>query len=529
MSGFSVPISSWLYQGIPAASGTLQVYKTGTTTHINIYADAGLTTPLSNPVTLDSNGQVKFYVDGSVNLRLDGYTASGSLIASIDPVYPVSSTAIGTVVSQPTSFTLSASNNGNNIIATAAITITLPVSTGFANNFYTQLNAQNGAITLTPNVADKIQGGTAGASYVIPQGASGELWTDANGNWGLNFLSSQIASVNGGQIAGFRNFIKNGDFKIWQRGTASTALTTSASYSTADRWGYYQSSAAASAAAQSTSVPTGLGFLYSLKIGRNNASANTNIILVGQALETADSLPLAGKPFTVSFYAKAGANYSPTNNGLSVAVPTGTGTDQSLQNGLNGGWTGYVNTALTGTNPVQLTTSWQRFSLSGSFPSNITQALVEFVMIPTGTAGADDNAYITGVQLEVGTIATPFEFRPFAIELGLCQRYYEKSFPYGTAPVQNSGSANGGFIVYQPTGATGNLSGQVQFKQTKRASPTVTTYNPSAANANWRDVTNSADRTASVGNIGDSGFNIVASSTVASSANAICWSADAEL
>lgn len=88
MSGFTVPAFDFFYLGLPASGGSLNVYQTNTTTPVTIYSDGGLTTPISNPLTLDANGQAKFYYTGTVNLRLDAYTASGTLIQSIDPVYP---------------------------------------------------------------------------------------------------------------------------------------------------------------------------------------------------------------------------------------------------------------------------------------------------------------------------------------------------------------------------------------------------------------------------------------------------------
>jgi len=196
MAGYSVPDFSFLYQGLPASGGTLYVYQTGTTTPVTIYSDGGLTTPISNPGTLDANGALKFYVSGSVNLRLDAYTATGQFIQSIDPVYPVSgaTASTGQVVYEGSNITLSTTNNGNNLISTAAINIALPVTTGFTNTFQVELNAQGGAITLIPNSADKINGGTAGASYVLAQGTSAQLWTDAAGNWGLNYNTNAIVS-----------------------------------------------------------------------------------------------------------------------------------------------------------------------------------------------------------------------------------------------------------------------------------------------------------------------------------------------
>lgn len=200
MSGISSSVYTAFFDGAVAAGGSINVYQSGTTTPVICYANGSLTTPISNPIQLDNNGQANFYVSGSVNLRIDSYTGpvvggmvTGSFIETVDPVYPVSgvsSSNSGTVVYQGTNLTLSTTNLQNNIIATAAINIALPLSTGFTNSFQCQLNAQGGAITLTCTSPDKIQQGSAGASYTIAQGSSGELWTDAAGNWGLNFLNA---------------------------------------------------------------------------------------------------------------------------------------------------------------------------------------------------------------------------------------------------------------------------------------------------------------------------------------------------
>jgi hypothetical protein len=134
---------------------------------------------------------------------------------------------------------------------------------------------------------------------------------------------------------------------------------------------------------------------------------------------------------------------------------------------------------------------------------------------------------ITGVQLEVGNTPTPFEHRPFGVELSMCQRYYEKSFPYATAPAQNVGSALG--AAY----ATGQVLNQafstaVTFAASKRSAPTITTYAPDAASANWS--TNTTTPTASTANIGDSGFALLGNVTVtAGNGYSIHWQANAEL
>jgi hypothetical protein len=193
MSGFSLSKFQFLTStGSPNAYGTINVYLTGTTTYATIYYDSALTSAAPNPFTLDANGVGKFYISSSSNLRIDSYTGTSAFIETIDPVYPIgtSSSSSSIVVYNSGSLTLSTTNVNNNIVSTSPFTLTLPVTTGFSSSFQVQLNAQGGAITLTPYSTDKINGGAAGASYVIPANASAELWTDAAGNWGFNFLNN---------------------------------------------------------------------------------------------------------------------------------------------------------------------------------------------------------------------------------------------------------------------------------------------------------------------------------------------------
>ena len=224
----------------------------------------------------------------------------------------------------------------------------------------------------------------------------------------------QTALNQSGSLAGFRNLLVNGDMKIAQRAT-SGALSTTAGYISLDRWVAAQSTTANGVFAQVTAGLT--GFQYATKLGRNSGATTTGLIFTTQAMESVNSIPFQGQAVTLSFYAKAGANYS--GGSLQSIVATGTGTDQAAYN--IGGWTGYA-TPVIGYSA--LTTTWQRFSYTGTLSSTETQIGVSFNYTPTGTAGADDNVYITGVQLEVGSVATPFEIRPYQSELALCQRYY---------------------------------------------------------------------------------------------------------
>jgi len=73
-----------------------------------------------------------------------------------------------------------------------------------------------------------------------------------------------------------------------------------------------------------------------------------------------------------------------------------------------------------------LTTSWQKFTYTTSVGSTVNEIQVMFYWAGSGTAGAADYVDITGVQLEKGSTATTFDYRPYGTELALCQRYYIK-------------------------------------------------------------------------------------------------------
>jgi hypothetical protein len=224
-------------------------------------------------------------------------------------------------------------------------------------------------------------------------------------------------------VAG-KNVIPNGAMDIWQRSASSYAWTTSVAYGNVDRFCTSQDSTAQGATTQVTSgLPN--GFRYGLKLARTASTAtSTGLIRLTFALETVASIPLAGQTVTYSFWAKAGANFSAASSQLLSTLYYGTGTDQSVANLNIGAWTGqtaaFSNTAST------LTTSWQRFTITASIPSTATQIGFIISYIPVGTANADDSFSITGLQLEQGSVATPFSRAAGTLqgELALAQRYF---------------------------------------------------------------------------------------------------------
>jgi hypothetical protein len=212
-------------------------------------------------------------------------------------------------------------------------------------------------------------------------------------------------------LSGFRNVLINGDMRINQRGGS---YTLSGNY-TLDRW--YLGVNTSHTVSQSTSSPPA-GFQNFMRVQRASGSTNTTVPQIAQSLETSASIPLQGKQVTVSFYARAGANYSATSNTFNWRIYGGTGTDQNSFS--------YTGASIPVDQSVTLTTSWQRFSYTVSSLTSYNEYAFFFYYATTGTAGAADYVDITGVQLEVGSQATPFEQRPIGTELALCQRYFWK-------------------------------------------------------------------------------------------------------
>lgn len=203
-----------------------------------------------------------------------------------------------------------------------------------------------------------------------------------------------VVSINGGQLAGLRNKIINGNFGNNQRGYVSGAATTAGQY-TFDRW---------------KATGTG-GITFS-----TTANKTTVTIPSGQTLQQViEGLNIETGTYVLSWG----------------------GTAQGRINGGSYGASGAVTASLTGGN-------------------NVT---IEF---NTGT--------VERVQLEIGSVATPFEHRPFGVELMLCQRYFEKSYEIGTAP-GSATSTNGHYSASTGGARTG---WHIPYAVVKRVNPTVT-------------------------------------------------------
>lgn len=215
---------------------------------------------------------------------------------------------------------------------------------------------------------------------------------------------------NSGQLAGFRNKLINGGMQVTQRGITTT---TAGGTFTADRW--RQSGNASGAFSVSVSATSqnlsALGYMDRPNVlSWTQSSAASTQMSLEQRIE--DVRTLAGKRVTLSFYAILfSGNFSAASVRLSQVFGSGGSTPVNL----------------TPQNISGLTGSYQKFSFTFDVPSVSGKTIgtdsylgFEFLFPTTGTW----DFAITGVQLEEGSIATPFEQRPIGLELALCQRYY---------------------------------------------------------------------------------------------------------
>jgi len=246
--------------------------------------------------------------------------------------------------------------------------------------------------------------------------------------------STTVSSVNGGALAGMRNRIINGGMDIAQRGTSFAAIAAGA-YSL-DRWRWGQLGAMVCTVSQSTDVPNNT-FQSSCKVDVTTADSSIAALDYAQILQSIEGYnvrDLIGTTFTLSFWVK-----SPKTGTHCVALRNGE-TDRVFVKEYTvaaaNTWE-YKTLTVTGGLITAGTWNWTNgqgliilFSLACGTTYHTTAdawqtgnllATANQVNVMDNTA---NEFFITGVQLEPGAVATPFERRIYGQELALCQRYY---------------------------------------------------------------------------------------------------------
>lgn len=327
----------------------------------------------------------------------------------------------------------------------------------------------------------------------------------AGGTNAITVNSTAIAvantfSVGGNYInpasTGMKNRLINGGMDVWQRGTSFSGIVYSS-----DRW--LLNGSGSLVGVQSTDVPA--GFKYSLSC----SNTSTTAIGISQRIESINSFDLSGKTVTVSFWFKrTGAT---GNLQVNLDYPT------AIDN--------YTTTTNIAATPISSSpsTSWTYYTITfNNLTSNVTNGLMVSIFSTNGT-NASLGGLFTGVQLEVGNVATPFERRPFGMELALCQRYFCKSYNTETAP--GTASTPGISVTrYASTGTYTEIPINIRFPVTMRATPTGKSYSPyNGAVNNIFNADTSTNVSGSIGaELGASGLTIT-TNAVAGSANQRLW------
>ena len=246
-------------------------------------------------------------------------------------------------------------------------------------------------------------------------------------------------------LKGFKNYIINGNFDIWQRGDSGNATNVQAKMYAADRWivsGGMWSKDTLSA----TNTP-----FYSFI----NVKGTGDVVQFAQRIESQNAIKLYNKTATLSFYCATSITTS-----INVRVLAAGSKDNYTSPIVL--WTGSVLSTSGSGGSVQVLT----------IPASaLTSSVKNGIQIDFATASPLNSSQVfllTGVQLEEGSVATPFENRPYGLELSLCQRYYETIYF----------NSNGSYY-------TGQLAlNSIEFAVEKRTVPTVIFTNLSYTNAN---------------------------------------------
>ena len=336
--------------------------------------------------------------------------------------------------------------------------------------------------------------------------------------------AAELAALIGSQSAlSNRNLIINGAMQVAQRGTSETVGPngTGEGYTVVDRFQNSLNGSVVSTFTQSTDGPS--GFANSAKIAITTADSslgstefwNFRYSVEGQDLQQIAKGTSDAKAITLSFYVKSNKTGTYTVeledtdndrlNSLAYTVDSANTWERKTLT-FNADTTG----EFTNDNALSLRINFWLCSGSqyqggtfynGTWGSNVDANRVHSSQVNLGDTVGNE-WYITGVQLEVGEQATPFEHRSFADELYRCKRYFQKSFNYDTAP-ENGGASgisyNGGILGYCGSNNNGALSGFHRFDPEMRTTPTIVTYGNSSGH--WGRVipTNTGTTTFSAG------------------------------
>jgi hypothetical protein len=432
-------ISSTAFNALTADLATglsTAITKDGqTTTTARIPFAAGINSSLTTDSSSVSTGSI--ITAGGVGIVKNLYVGANTNIAGTLGV-----TGVATFSAAPIYSSLTASSAVATDASKALVSVT---NTGTGNN----------VLATSPTLVTPILG--------TPQSGSLVNCTDTN-------------------YTGFKNRIINGAMVIDQRNAGATVTPTDGAY-TLDRWNFSISQTSKLTTQQiqgAVTPPAG----FSKYLGITSSSAYTllagDYFAVAQKIEGFNFADMAwgtasAATVTLSFWVRSsltGTFGGTLNNSVfnrnypfTYTISLANTWEQksvTIAGDTSGTWIGATNGI--GVNILFGIGIGSTYSgTSGAWTSSTIFAPTGATSV-VGTSGA--TFYITGVQLEKGSTATSFDYRPYGTELQLCQRYYEL--------LSDTGSGTGAFAAVGYGGVSGVTTQQMMFKATKRATPSIT-------------------------------------------------------
>ncbi len=351
------------------------------------------------------------------------------------------------------------------------------------------------------------------------------------------------------------NWLRNSGMWFAQRqspGTLTTYNSAAARAITADGWGVTNENASVQYQRTDTATApeTGLSGRY---YGTFTKITNTGKVVISQVIEGTDTGALRGSTVRLQLWMKSVSSNFTVRIALAY-LTTGTpdsgmpasfitafganGTDPTL--GTNLAYitpkAGIVADGGTidgnGVDCAIVTTDWTRFGAVFDVPSTARNLVV--IVFSDSQMTAAQGIAMSQVSITAGQAVQEWSPMAYPEELARVQRFYAKSFNIDTLPAQNAGLAGAVRGHANVAGATAGQVIGVRFPVPMRVAPTtITTYNPSAANAQARNTTAAADATATAtANAAEQAMEVTFTGVVgwlAGQSMAVHYTADAEI
>lgn len=379
------------------------------------------------------------------------------------------------------------------------------VNTNFSD-IATYINNRNGGSTAWDNVVSVagitiqattnqlILGTTNTTTITSPAPSASRTYTIPDSGGSANFVMSQPTFIGYG-----RNRVVNGAMRFDQRNEGSAYSSASVTQSL-DCWKFFASGGGALSVVRSTSTPP-TGFTHFQRWTATTADASVAAgdfyyaehRIEGNRIRDFLFGTSSAATITLSFWVRSSLtgtfcvtlqNSTPNRSYITTyAINSADTWEQkslTIAGDTSGTWLATTGVGISLIFDLGVGSDFEN-SADTWVAANDFRVAGTTRLISTLNATLD----ITGLQLEIGSTATAFEYLPDGIELGIVQRYLEKSYDIGTA-IGSSTTTGENYIAVVGGSTSAGQYGAVQFKSNKRAAPTIVGYKASTGGtATW--------------------------------------------